>query len=443
MKVLILTVTAGEGHNSTADAIRAQMEAEGIECEVLDAALKISRSLYNFISKGYLLSTADFKSLYARVYGKLEQRKKNSFTPSVTRTTYGMVIRKIHEHILRMQPDVIVYTHIFAGVLLDVIAEKKGLSARTVGILTDFAMHPFWEESLRTDRVVIPNEMLLPAARRKGLTDGQIAPIGIPIRPQFAEKNAVPQAEARRRLGLLPDLPTVLLMGGSMGYGNLAGTLRELDDSPTAMQIISVCGNNAKAKEEIDALTFKKPVHNFGYTNEIALMMDAADCIVTKPGGLTTSEALAKRLPIIICNPIPGQEDRNTDFLLNMGAAMRVSRTVRLSDVLYQLFHDPARVALMKESIDLIRKPNATADLIALVRSLGAAARCAQEKADGIGEKAAEEDPTGAPAAVPPFSPEREKEEPSPLRATEQKRILPADPGAATPLDNRTSDAEN
>jgi hypothetical protein len=92
---------------------------------------------------------------------------------------------------------------------------------------------------------------------------------------------------------------------------------------------------------------------------------------VTKPGGLTTSEALAKRLPMIICNPIPGQEDRNSEFLLNSGAAMRISKTTRLADVIHQLFHNPERIRILQEAIDLIRKPNSTASLADLIISLG------------------------------------------------------------------------
>ncbi len=391
MKILILTVTAGEGHNSTAAAVKDSLEAKGMECEVLDTCRRINRGLYNIIAKGYLLATADFKKAYAWVYARLENRKSNSFTPSFTRATYRMVKRRIIKHIEEYKPDVIVYTHIFAGVLLDVIAEKHPLPARTVGIVTDFVMHPFWEETLHTDRVVIANEMLLPAARRKGLREDQLLPIGIPIRPQFSK--SIPQREARERLGLDPNRPTVLLMGGSMGYGTLAKTVAELDEAPVDCQMICVCGRNEKAKAAIDAIDFKKKVLNLGYTDQISLLMDASDCIVSKPGGLTTSEALAKRLPIVISNPIPGQEDRNADFLLNNGVAAKVTKAARLSDVLYQLFMHPERIDMMKASIDLIRKPNATEDLAAAIAALppknpgareAAAEEAAEEKAPAL-----------------------------------------------------------
>lgn len=369
MKVLILTITAGEGHNATAAAIHEALSARGVESEVLDVYQKTNRLLYGIIAKGYLTASSDLKLLYSAVYSRLEKRKSDSYRTSITRTSQALILRRVYNHIREYKPDVIVYTHVFAGVLLDVIKEKKGLTARSVGITTDFTMHPFWEETLRTDRVVIPNEMLFPAARRKGLAERQICPIGIPIRAAFAAVRD--KAEARRALGLDPHMRTLLLMGGSMGYGDLPGTLCELDEMTEDFQIMVVCGNNKKAKSEIDSLTLRKRILTFGYTSEIDLLMDAADCIVTKPGGLTTSEALAKRLPMIICNPIPGQEDRNTEFLLNSGTAMKISKTSRLADVIHQLFCTPDRIRIMQEAIDLIRKPNSTATLADLIVSLG------------------------------------------------------------------------
>ena len=369
MKVLILTITAGEGHNATAKAIHEELAMRGVESEVLDVYQKTNRLLYSVIAKGYLMATSDLKKLYAAAYSRLERRKSDAFSPSITRATQKMIMHRVYNRIREYKPDVIVYTHVFAGVLLDVIKEKKGLSARSVGITTDFTMHPFWEEVLRTDRVVIPNEMLIPAAMRKGLTEAQITPTGIPIRTVFSELHD--KSEARRKLGLDPNLRTLLLMGGSMGYGNMPAILCELDELEEDFQIIVVCGNNKKAKDDIDSLSLRKRILSFGFTREIDVLMDAADCIVTKPGGLTTSEALAKRLPMIICNPIPGQEDRNTEFLLNTGVALKLSKTVCLSDLIYQLFHNSERIEIMQRMIDLIRKPQATASLIELILQLG------------------------------------------------------------------------
>lgn len=367
MKVLILSITAGEGHNTTAVAIQKELESRGVECRVLDTCMEISRGLYNVISKGYLLSTAEFKKTYSMIYGKLEKRKGNSYTGSLTRTTSGLIKKNLADYIDEYCPDVIVYTHVFAGIFLDIIRQKKTITAKTVGVLTDFVMHPLWEETLRNDRVVIPNELTASFVRRKGFSDDKILPLGIPIRPEFA--TSVPKDGARRLLGLDENLPVIMLMGGSMGYGSLFKTVCEIDELDMELQVISVCGNNEKAKAAIDGHGFRHRVLNFGYTNQISLLMDAADCIVTKPGGLTTSEALAKRLPMLICNPIPGHEERNAEFLCNCGVAAMITPTMRLPDVIHQVFSDPRRIELMRASTDVIRKPNASRDLVDLVLS--------------------------------------------------------------------------
>ena len=114
----------------------------------------------------------------------------------------------------------------------------------------------------------------------------------------------------------------------------------------------------------------KKPIYNYGYIDNVDVFMDAADCIVTKPGGLTTSEALAKGLPMIMNNPVPGQEDRNVEFLLNTGAAMKISKTFPLDDAIYHMFTNRDHLAALKEGIALLRKPNSTMDLVNYVKNL-------------------------------------------------------------------------
>ncbi|MBU3851028.1 MAG: hypothetical protein IAA16_10710 [Candidatus Treponema excrementipullorum] len=156
-----------------------------------------------------------------------------------------------------------------------------------------------------------------------------------------------------------------------MGYGNLAETVQELDKIDEDFQMITVCGKNQEVKDKIDNLVTKKTILNYGYTDNVDLLMDAATCIVTKPGGLTSSEALAKNLPIIIVHPIPGQEYRNTDFLLNCGVAAKASSTTPLCEVIFQLFKNPKRLDLMRECISLIRKPNSTKDICEFIKQIG------------------------------------------------------------------------
>lgn len=362
MKILILSVTAGEGHNSTAKALREEFERQGAECTVLDTFQYISPTLAKFLSEGYLLVTEKAKHAY-RVGYRLAEKRKGTET-ATTHLVDMAFAGDIVDFIGSDDYGVILFTHPFAGMILDYLKEKNMLSLPTVGILTDFTFHPYWEDCTRNDYVVTPAAGLLLQGLRKGFHKEQILPYGIPIRPEFLD--CLPKAEAREKLGLDPAQKTILIMGGSMGYGNMAATVKQIDAIPysEAFQMIVVCGNNREMKDEIDALVAGGSLHHrvltTGFVNYVSLLMDAADCIVTKPGGLTTSESLTKGLPMVIVNPIPGQEQRNTEFLLNNGAACAASITCPIDECLYQLLTAPERLAAMEQCVRQLAGDHAT-----------------------------------------------------------------------------------
>lgn len=368
MKVLVLSVTAGQGHNSTAKALCAYLESIGCQAEMLDTLEYLHHILGETVSRGYLLAATNAKLAYKGAYRLAEKRKKSKTEISPTRATGNLMSKKLVKYINSYDPDVIICTHIFAGIILDVLKEKNQLRAKTVGILTDFMFHPYWEEGLNLDYVVTPNEQLLVQAKKKGFNESQVLPFGIPIHPKFSE--SISKEQARAELGLDINKRTVLLMSGSMGYGNIEDTVNALDALPFDFQIITVCGNNSEAKTRIDGMKTKKRILNLGYVNYVEKLMDASDCIISKPGGLTTSEAMAKGLPMIIVDPIPGQEDRNTEFLTNNGAAMAVSSTSPLDEVVYQMLANPNRTKVMRDAISMIAKPNSTRDICEFVKSL-------------------------------------------------------------------------
>ncbi len=358
MKALVLSITAGQGHNATAKALCAYLESIGCEATMLDTFNYLNHILGETVSQGYLMAASRAKLAYKGAYRLAEKRRKSHSDASPTRATGTILSKKLLRYIDRYDPDVIICTHIFAGIIVDVLKEKRETGAKAIGILTDFAFHPFWEEGLNLDYVVTPCAQLTAQAMKKGFKAEQILPFGIPIHPKFTQ--SISKAEARARVGLDLNKRTVLLMSGSMGYGHIEETVRTLDEVPFDFQIVTVCGSNTAAKASIDALCTKKRVLNLSYVDYVDVLMDAADCIISKPGGLTTSEAMAKGLPMIIVNPIPGQEDRNTEFLVNNGAAMAVSHTTPLDEILYQLFSDPRRFDVMREAISLIAKPDST-----------------------------------------------------------------------------------
>jgi len=162
----------------------------------------------------------------------------------------------------------------------------------------------------------------------------------------------------------------VLVMSGSMGYGKVDKVIDELDQSPLDFQIVSICGFNEKLFKRINKKKTNKKLINLSFSDKVDLYMDAADCIVTKPGGLTTSEALAKGVPMIMINPIPGQEDRNVEFLLNNGAALKVSKTFTVDDAVYQLFSNTMRFNTLKETVAYLGKPNSTNDFVNFIMKI-------------------------------------------------------------------------
>lgn len=367
MKALILSITAGQGHNQTAKVMSDYLNGIGVACSYMDVYEYINPVLSESVSRLYLMSTKTLPKVYGGVYRLCEKRESAENSLHVLgRLTNSVLAVRLIKYIQREAPDVILCTHIFAALLVTYISKKTDLKAKTIGIVTDFTIHPYWEDS-DLDYYVTANELLTIQGIKKGLDKEKFKPFGIPIHPKFAVRRD--KAEACRMLNL-PNRRTILVMSGSMGFGNIVDEIQRLDQLDLPFQIVSICGNNKRLKNKIDKATWTKDVYNFGYVDNVDVFMDMADCIVTKPGGLTTSEALAKGLPMLMANPIPGQEDRNVEFLLNAGAAIKISETYPIDEAVYQLFYSDQRRLLLDQTVTMLGKPNATKDLAEFVLSI-------------------------------------------------------------------------
>ena len=359
MKVLILTITACHGHNQTAGAIYNYLKTAGHDALTLDAYEYIKPVLKDSINYGYLISTSISPKVYGKFYRLAETKERADSPVSLLKITNSILAKKIHSFLDEYRPDVIICTHVYAALLISYL-KGHGYTIPTIGIITDFTLHPYWDET-DIDYYVLANESLIHQAVKKGLPKEKLLPLGIPIHPKFSVKSE--KSSARKSLGI-EDKTTLLVMSGSMGYGNIAKNIKLLLDMEEDFQIISVCGSNKSAKKKIDKLVQKKRVYNFGFVTNVDTLMDASDIIVSKPGGLTTSEALAKGLPMVIVSPIPGQEERNTEFLVNNGLARAVTNTYPIDEAVYQLLHDHKKLKIISENIALFKKPHATKDLV-------------------------------------------------------------------------------
>lgn len=366
MKALIFTVTAGQGHNQVAKVLCDNLMAVGVDALSIDAFEYITPVLKETISQGYLVSTKRLPKVYGKGYRMLEKRDQDSHDSVLVKFLNSILARKLIKFVESYEPDVIICTHVFAAIMVSHVASKLQIETKTVGIITDFTMHPYWEDA-PMDFYITASELLNNQAEKKGILKNEILPIGIPINPKFSKK--MDKSEARTLLGI-ENKRTVLVMSGSMGYGKIATMVKKLDSSDLDFQIVSVCGNNERLKRRIDNMRLRHKIYNYGFSDQVDIFMDAADCIITKPGGLTTSEALAKGLPIIMANPIPGQEDRNVEFLLNNGAALKTSSTFPVDEALYHMFNNEVRLKNMRECVAFLGKPNATRDFVDFVVEL-------------------------------------------------------------------------
>ena len=366
MKVLLLTVTAGHGHTQAAKAVMEYLQEYKVECALLDTLDYINPILGESVDKGYLYSTRFTPNVWGKIYNLADSRDKSDGKFSISHIMNKLLSKKLISFLDDYKPDVVACTHIFAAQIISYLQGEGTIDTKSIGIVTDFTIHPFWEDA-DLDYYVTANELLNHQASKKGIDTSKILPIGIPIHPKFGKK--MDKLEARNILGI-EDKPTILIMSGSMGYGNLETIITDMDTMDMDFQIISICGNNKNLKKKIDGMITKKKVYNYGFTDKVDIIMDAADCIVTKPGGLTTSESLAKGLPMIIINPIPGQEERNAEFLLNNGLALMVSETFPVDEAIYHLMNNIWRRKYLIEMAKAVGRPNATRDLCNHIMSL-------------------------------------------------------------------------
>ncbi len=359
MKVLVLTITAGNGHNQTANAIADYLAQKGVEVKVVDSYRYFNMTLSKLIENGYLLSSKYTPAVYGKLYRIAEVHNSREDIISPSRFANGIVARQFAKFISQYNADVIVATHVFSANLVSHFKKKGLLDAKLIGVLTDFTVHPFWEET-NMDYYVSASELLNNQIVKKGIPEEKILPFGIPIKEKFASK--IDKAKAREILGI-DNKYTVFVMTGSMGYGNVLKYVEQLDSLEKDFQIITVCGSNKSLKKSLDNLKTNHIHYNYGFVDNVDVIMDASDCIVSKPGGLTMSEALAKKMNIILIDPIPGQEDRNVEFLLNNSLAVKVSDTFPIDEALYQLMHNKERDKVLPALLDAAGKGDSTKKL--------------------------------------------------------------------------------
>jgi processive 1,2-diacylglycerol beta-glucosyltransferase len=368
VRVLIATVTAGGGHLQAAAALdeawtTAYPSDEVKRVDLLDLVPKLQRKFY---AEGYVKLIAHAPELYELFFNKSDNPKRLRELSTLRRRFAEHTNRKFVRLVNQFKPDVVLCTHFLP---LEVLGSLKSRTSAVraaegahhppyvVCVVTDFEAHALWMEPSVDLYCVAAEETKARLVARK--VDGEgVVVTGIPIGGRFSQP--IDAAIVRRRRGLRDDLPTVLVLGGGFGMGPVAEILESLDGIEREFQIVVVAGRNADLRRELAAHDRRHPTHVLGFVTNMHEMMAVADLIVSKPGGLTTAEALALGKPLFILNPIPGQEAANSDFLLERGAAAKVNRVEDLPFRLDRLLGSP-KLKEMAASARALGRPDAAA----------------------------------------------------------------------------------
>jgi len=367
-KVLLLSASAGAGHIRAAEAVeKAFNQAPGAESrevrhiDVLNYTNKLFRHLY---SKAYIDLVNKMPEVPGWFYDKLDKPWKNERRRlALDKLNTRPFVKLLREY----QPDLIVCTHFLPAEIVSWLKAKERLASRQVIIVTDFDVHAMWLVH-HYERYFVALDEARAYLLALGIPAEKITVSGIPIDPVFAVKKD--KQEMRAKHGLAPDRTTILLSAGGFGVGSVDALVHSLLPLQHRAQVVAICGRNEELKQRLtklaaraksDANVLLKP---FGYTKEMDELMTASDLVLGKPGGLTTSEALAKGLVFVIVNPIPGQEERNSDHLLEGAVAIRCNNLPTLSYKLDRLLSDPDRVKAMQRNSQRMGHPNAAKEIV-------------------------------------------------------------------------------
>lgn len=367
MDVLFLSVSIGAGHIKAAEAVKeALVQKYPNARSMMVDTLKYVNPIIDKLIVGSYLNTVKATPV---IYGKLYEMSETGYNINdLSKTVNKLMSRRIKTLIAQFRPSVIVCTHPFPLQMVSALKKKNKVNIPLVAIMTDFVVHSLWLHD-HVDAYIVAHEYMKEQMVKRGIPEDTIFPVGIPISGQFLEKKD--RKSVLDELGL-DDKPTILVMGGSLGFGEIRHIFLSLLKSGIELQLIVLTGKNRKLKHQLEKYSFNtvKKVRILGYTNNVPELMDAADFIITKPGGMTVAESLAKELPIFIMSPIPGQEEGNANFLVNSGAACRIYDSNSIEDILYQITYNPLRVKHMKEMAKHIAKPHSGEATLAILERL-------------------------------------------------------------------------
>ena len=368
MRILILSCNTGEGHNSAARAILEELARRGVVCDMTDSLSFWSPKMSKFICGWHVRIYRRAPSLFNAGYRTAEKFDPDPDDRSLTYTLLSQGADKLHAYLVSGKYDAVICTHVFAGLLMRRTHREYGCKIPFFLVATDYTCTPYSAEA-QADYYLIPDESLVPEFVRAGISEARLKATGIPISQRFFAPRD--QSGSRTALGLPEKGRIVLMMCGSMGCGPMRRTARLLTEQlPRDTLLVAICGSNAKLFDDLSELGPLSNLKVVGFTKEVPAYMDAADLILTKPGGLSSTEAAARRLPMIFIDAVGGCEARNLEFFQSCGLSECAETPEEICTLVLRILDDPAALPAMAQALEKRMIHNGAKEICQFVLSI-------------------------------------------------------------------------
>lgn len=366
-KVLIFYASYGGGHLSAAKSIKQYIDEnyDFVQTEMVDCVKYINKSLDKVTTAAYREMAKKAPWAWERVYYK----SQGGLLGKVSSTSNKIMAVKIAKLFREFEPDVVISTHPFGSQMTSYLKQKEKTNCYLATIMTDFAPHDQWLIGNKfVDSYFVSNSSMKELMIRENcIPESKIFVTGIPISNRFLQNYS--KKEIYSSFSLNQNKSTILFFGGGeygLGKNKTVSILHYLCDLED-FQVVAIAGKNEKMKQEFERIVKEKrkeeTIKVISFTDKVPELMSICDVVITKPGGLTVSESLACHLPLIVINPIPGQEEENAEFLENAGCAVWLKKNSDQKEMLASLLRDNAKLASMKEKSIKLAKPTSTENI--------------------------------------------------------------------------------
>lgn len=358
MRTLILSCNTGEGHNSCAKAIKEYYDAVGEVCVIDDALRFISAAVTKLVADGHVFIYRHMPGIFKWGYNLSEKHPALYSNGSAIYRFMAQGSERLHRRIVAGEFDAVVCTHMFASLMLTEMLARHPMKIATSFVATDYTCGPSVKDSI-VDRYFIPDAVLAPDFECDVITEDKMVPTGIPVRQMFYR--CLPADEAKRRAGVAPEHKHLLMMCGSMGCGPMEALLKKLSQGLSSNQHITVvCGRNSRLEQKLKKqYALRRNIHIRGFVQDMSALMDSADLYLTKPGGISVTEAAVKALPMVFVDAVAGCESYNSIHFIRKGGAKTGNTVEELAELCLKLLDNEEKRGTMRAHLQAMELGNA------------------------------------------------------------------------------------